>query len=153
MDIGFTVKKRASSSDQEIFEEKILQQGSGVVIPGNIELSDQHGDLTHNDKQVEQNDEIDEEDETFWGLESEAESTDSDENKTPEPIDEDSVNKPRQLRDRSNLKAPIRYGDYALYLSTFEELETYTEAMTSDQRELWQEAIDCEMQSLKDNQT
>ena len=136
-----------------IFEEKTLQQGRGVVIPGNIELSDQHGDLTHADKQVEQNDETDEEDETFCGLESEAESTDSDENKTPEPIDEDSVNKPRQLRDRSNLKTPIRYDDYALYLSTFQEPETYSEAMKSDQRELWQEAMDCEMQSLKDNQT
>lgn len=133
-----------------IFEERTLQPGRDVIIPGNVDHDERTPD---NDNQAKNSSQTNEEDDIFWDLENEPDITD-DEAEEPEPTNECSTNKHRQLRDRSSLRAPKKYDDYAVYvLTSSQEPETYKKAMTSDQREMWKEAMDREMESLKENDT
>lgn len=61
----------------------------------------------------------------------------------------------RTLRDRSKLRPPDRFKDYvmAVEANSMAEPKTYKEAMNSSEREKWLQAIDSEINSLKDNKT
>lgn len=48
----------------------------------------------------------------------------------------------RQLRERSSLTCPQKYSDYVTYATTtFEEPETYKEAMKSTQQDDWKQVM------------
>ncbi len=54
------------------------------------------------------------------------------------------------LRDRRQLRQPIRYNDYAMFVS---EPDSYTAAMKTEQAEQWKNAMNDEMNSLVENNT
>ena len=51
---------------------------------------------------------------------------------------------PISLRDRTKLRRPPRYlhGQYVSTMTTFRKLESYSEALKSDQKESWKKAMD-----------
>ena len=61
----------------------------------------------------------------------------------------------RQLRDRSLIKQPVKFQDYAMNTESFfqQEPETYDEAVRSNQHDKWLEAMNSEINSLNENET
>lgn len=61
------------------------------------------------------------------------------------------------LRDRSQLRPPTRFDDYVMVsaevINGINEPKTYTEAMTSPQKDQWVKAMESEVKSLKENKT
>ena len=58
----------------------------------------------------------------------------------------------RVLRDRRNIKNPVRYEDYAMFADC-DEPKSFSEAMKSANSLQWQQAMDDEMSSLVENKT
>ena len=64
----------------------------------------------------------------------------------------DAVRNDRVLRNRQQIRAPLRFEDYAM-LVTNTEPATYMETVQSSKSQQWQRAMDEEMHSLMDNNT
>lgn len=124
-----------------IFEEKILEQKRVVTNPMPIELPNQlQNSESRTQDRVDDADVQSDEGEEFWdpedGSQEEAERT--------QPC----------LRDRATIKRPQWLEDYVMQISTvLPEPESYSEAMKSDQRNQWMEAMDCEIKALHENKT
>lgn len=65
----------------------------------------------------------------------------------------DRENEERALRDRAALRPPDFYGPVVASYSSVIEPETYEQAMKSEEREKWKNAMDKEMTAHKDNET
>ena len=58
----------------------------------------------------------------------------------------------RELRDRSSIKRPDYYGPVASYYSVFSP-DSYDEAIQDENADLWKEAMEEEINALKENET
>lgn len=79
-------------------------------------------------------------------------------NEVPENLDDIAeTNNRMTLRDRNQIRPPIRFGDYAMIaadvLNGINEPNSYKEAMTSSHKDQWVKAMDSEVKSLKENKT
>lgn len=139
-----------------IFEETTVKQKKAVAIPESVECSDQHRDTMSKeddsdktkydyDIQVEED-----ENDDIWDPDDDAEECDY---KGAE-ISRDVIEDCRRLRDRITLNAPQKFEDYVTHLPTsFQEPETFNEAIKSDQKDQWMEAMNREMKALHENKT
>jgi transposase InsO family protein len=125
-----------------VFEEKTLEHTKSVIIPEDDSTSKQ-------EIQADRDDELTDDDEE------EQETEDTSISGTSESDCEHNADRTtRCLRNRSTLKAPEKLQDYVMHLATsLEEPETYGEAMKSDQKDYWKEAMDREMKALQENET
>lgn len=101
-----------------------------------------------NDEELEQTDDINNDEQS-----AENEATD---NETDMPMQEGRPVSGMQLRDRRHIGKPARFDDYVMVASEIfnsTEPDSYEEAVRSDNNDEWQEAMQQEMQSHRENQT
>ena len=134
---------RTCRSRDVIFDEKIITSTTALDWPVNTNPDVcEHGDVEQKteERDIPTEDVKDE-------VEAEEESAVDNGNLHNVPV--------MQLRDRKRINQPSRYDDYVLTADAMFsscELESFEEAVHSDQRNEWQSAMKNEIQSLKDNQ-
>lgn len=132
-----------------IFEEKLVEKGV-VTLPESSKVPDmtEEARSTDPDDSKSQGVEEDETDDEFWDLNDSVRTNPE----MPEANEDDRST--RKLRNRSNLKLPSKFQDYVMITATdFKEPDTFSDAINSNQRDSWKQAMDREIEALQENNT